>query len=261
MSPWALSFEEENMRKLSSVAGAMVFAGIASAQLQVSIGIRETGFALGPDNGIGGNGGSTGGIEWVNLDGQTLITDNTWQQFSFTLATATLTGFAGTSANGILEGNYGTLEHIRIRNAGGTDAPITIWVDDITNTVTPPGGGPTDNNFGTFEGYADNTEVMFQEPNFSGSTAANLVAGGTAGVDNAVAHSGSGSYRFNFQFVDTTATRWARLTSFSVVNQGNPIVRFDQSSVVTFWAKAVPEPATMITLGLGAAALLRRRRK
>lgn len=249
------------MRKLSIVAGVLALAGVASAQLQVSIGIRETGFASGPDTGIGGNGGATGGIEWVNLDGQTLVTDGTWQQFSFTMATDTLTAFAGTSANSILEGNYGTIEHIRIRNAGGTDAPITIWIDDVNNTVTPPGGTATDNVFGTFEGYGDATEVMFQEPGFSGSTSANLVLGGTAGVDNTMAHSGTASYKFDFQFVDSLTTRWARLTSFNVANQGNPIVRFDQSSVVSFWAKAVPEPATMITLGLGAAALLRRRRK
>lgn len=249
------------MRKLSSVAGALVLAGVASAQLQISIGIRETGFAGSPEGNIGANGGATGGIEWVNLDGQTLVTDGTWQQFSFTLATATLTGFAGTSANGILEGNYGTIEHIRVRNALGETGPIQLWIDDFNNTITPAGAGPIDNVFGTFEGYGDGTEVMFQEPNFSGSTSANLVAGGTAGVDNTTAHSGTGSYKFNFQFVDATTTRWARLTSFNVANQGNPVVRFDQSSVVTFWAKAVPEPASMTALALGAAVLLRRRKK
>lgn len=249
------------MRKLSSVAGALVFAGMASAQVQLSIGVRETAAGGGADVGIGGNGGTLGGIEWINRDGQTLIMDGTWQQFTFTMATDPILAFAGGTANSVLDGAYGVIEHIRVLNAGGTPSPITLWIDDVTNTITPPGGGPTDNVFGTFEGYADNTEVMFQEPGFSGSTSAFLMAGSTAGVDNTTAHSGSASYKFDFTFVDSTPTNWARITSFNVANQGNPMIRFDQGSVVTFWAKAVPEPATMITLGLGAAALLRRRRK
>lgn len=250
------------MRKLSSVAGILVLAGIANAQLQISIGLRETGAGGSTVGTIGANGGATGGIEWVNLDAQTLILDGTWQLFTFNLASATYTGFAGATANGTLEGSYGVLEHIRVRNSTGIAAPIQLWIDDVNNNITPPGGSATDNFFGTFEGYANGAEVMFQEPGFSGSTAGNVdITTDAAGVDNTTAHSGSASYKFDFRYTNLAATSWVRLTSNNTTNLPNPVVRFDQNSQISFWAKAVPEPASMTALALGAAVLLRRRRK
>ena len=63
----------------------------SAANLAVSLGIRETG-GSGP---IFSNGGSTNGIEFVNLDGQMLNANGTWQLFTFTPSTDTLTAFAG----------------------------------------------------------------------------------------------------------------------------------------------------------------------
>ena len=106
------------MGKLTTVFCSLVFSTAAVGQLQISIGVRETGFAGGAFNGIGGDGGSGGGIEWIDLDAQPLFVDGTWQQFSFSLPSAAVTAFAGSSANGTLEGSYGTLEHVRVRNSG-----------------------------------------------------------------------------------------------------------------------------------------------
>lgn len=220
------------MIKSCTLLSTLVLASAASAQLQVSIGVRETGFAGGAFTTIGANGGATGGIEWVNRDGQTLVLDGTWQQFTFNLTTDPIVGFAGASANGTLEGAYGTIECVRLLNAAGVVDPIEIWIDDVANT-TQSGGTTT---FGTFSPYAHGTEVMFQEPTFSGSTSANIVVGATGGVDNFVA-SRSESSKSSFQFVDGTATRWLRLTTFNVANQGNPLIRFDDSAVVTFWMR------------------------
>jgi hypothetical protein len=239
-----------------------MIAVAASAQLQFSIGVRETGFAGGPDNGVGGNGGSSGGIEFIDLDAQNFTMDGTWQTFTWTFATATVTAFAGTSANSTLEGNYGVFEHLRIRNSGGVTSPITLWIDDITNDFTPPGGGPTSVNFGDFEGFAVGTEVIFQEPRFSGSTTANLMAlPNTSVVTDSEAFGGVHSNQVDFQFVDALDTRWVRLTTFNTPNLPNPIVRFDGGSVLTMKIRAVPEPGTLAVLGLGALALLRRRKK
>lgn len=249
------------MKRMMAIAAAAALAGSALAQtLSISIGVRETGTS----GAIGSNGGSSGGIEWVNKDGLTLNLNNTWQLFTFDLANDPITGFAGSTANGVLEGSTGTLEHIRIKSEG-FDGPIELWIDDVTNTITPPGGGPTDFVFGTFEGYADGTEVMFQEPRFSGSTAGFLTnpLPNTAGVTNSVAHSGQGSDYINFQFINNSTTNWLRLTTFNATNQPNPLIQFDQQSKVSFWMRgnAVPEPASMAVLGMGALALLRRRRK
>lgn len=209
---------------------------VTSAQVQVSLGIRETEAGGGTFTAIGADGGSSGGIEWVNLDGQTLTLDGTWQQFTFNITTDPLTGFAGTTANSLLEGTFGTIEHVRVLNSGGQTDPIQLWIDDVENTTTPGGGGPVTASVSNFEGYSSGTEVMFQEPPFSGSTSASLVAGGTSGVDNLVA-SRSSSCRFDFQFVDGIATRWVRLTTFNSLNVPNPLIRFDDNSVVTFWMR------------------------
>lgn len=244
------------MRILVFVAAATMFAATAmSATLSISIGVRETNAGGGADNGIGGNGGAAGGIEFINRDGLTLTLNGTWQQFSFDLANANLNGqvtaFAGATANGVLEGSYGTLEHIRIKSNGST-APISLWIDDVVNTVDPAGPPPPQSVLigNGFEGFADGTEVMFQEPGFSGSTTANILAGSTSGVDSSMFLNGAASYGVDFQFVDNDPTRWVRLTSFNTLNVPNPIVRFDQSSVVSFWMKGVPEPSTLVLLGL-----------
>ena len=211
---------------------ALATAVSAQNTVKVSIGIRETAAGTGTFTNIGDNGGSSGGIEWVNRDAQTLTLDGTWQQFKFTLATDPLTAFAGATANGMLDGAFGVLEHIRILNDAGVTEPIAIWIDDVANTLT----GPVTTTFGTFETHPQGTEVMFQEPAFSGSTAANLVAGSSAGVDNFF-HGRSPSYKTRFQFIDNTPTRWLRLTTFNTAIQPNPLIRFDQGSVVTFWLR------------------------
>ncbi len=230
---------------LSLLVALSAAAAAQAPQLKISIGVRETGIAGSPFTNIGDNGGTLGGIEWIDKDTQVLTLDGTWQFFSFSLATHPITAFAGTTANGVIDGQWGTLEHIRVLNDQGITTPINLWIDDVQNTVTPTGGGPTTTTFGTFEGYADNAEVMFQEPGFSGSTAGNLVVTppGTSGVDNLVA-SRTSSDRCKFQFLDATPTRWVRLTSFNTLNQRNPLVRFDDNSVIGFWMRGgVPQPS------------------
>ena len=100
----------------------------APLTLDISIGIRETGYAGGPAVPIGANGGSSGGIEFINLDGQPFVADGTWQQFTFTPTTDTLTAFAGASANSVLDGTYGVFEHIRIRSTNDP-GPWVIYID------------------------------------------------------------------------------------------------------------------------------------
>jgi hypothetical protein len=174
-----------------------------------------------------------------------------------------IVGFAGASANSILEGTFGTLENIRILNSTGYTEPIQIWIDDIENTVTPTGSGPVTSVVQNFEGFVEGQEVTFQEPSFSGSTAANLVLGSTAGIENVIP-SRSAADRVNFQFIDNTPTRWLRLTTFNSLTGANPQIRFDDNAVLSFWMRggvcqedlgfAGPGPtlAEMCGTGLGA---------
>jgi hypothetical protein len=228
--------------------GLLAFPLAAVAQeLQISIGIRESGTT----EPIGGNGGSSGGIEWVNLDGQTLTLDGTWQTFTFDFASDTLTGFAGTNANGTLDTTRGTLENIRIRNSGGVTGPITLYIDDIVNGSTTV----TD-----FESFTVGTEAVFQEPRFSGSTGANLALLPNASLVSAdMAFSGTQSDRIDFAFVDDDPAKWLRLTTFNTPNMPNPAIDFTTLTIRI--AGVVPEPGTLGVLALGAVGLLARRRK
>jgi hypothetical protein len=245
---------------------ALATSSASAASLAISLGIRETNNPSG--TAIFSNAGTSNGIEFVNLDGQSLVADGTWQQFTFTPAVDTLTAFAGATANGILEAGLeiAALEHIRIRNVDGITQPIRVWVDDVTNAVA---AGPV---VESFEGHALGAEVMFQEPGFSGSTSANLVAGSTAAVTDSMANTGGQSYQTDFQFVDNDPTRWVRLTTFASGNPlnpplGNPAIRVREVTgapvTISFYAKAqvIPEPATLTLAALGMIGLLAARRR
>jgi hypothetical protein len=240
-----------------------------AASLLMSIGIRETG---NPNNLlVGANGGSANGIEFVNRDGQTLVADGTWQRFAFTPLTDTLTAFAGTTANGILDDDWGVLEHIRIANVVDGATRFRVWIDDIDNTIQS--SGPI--NFANFESATLGTEVVFQEPRLSGSTSALLqLLPNTSLVTNTMAHTGTQSNQIDFAFLTDgpAPANWLRLTTSNTPNQPNPLVRLRESvagapavaTTISFWAKAIviPEPTSLLLAGLGLclAALTGRRR-
>src|SRR5215218_3958759 len=102
----------------AGVAGIAALPSVVTAadSWSISIGVRETG-----DTGAIGSTGSatTGGIEWINLDGQPISADNLWHQFTWNFGTDPVTNFSG--GNGALSSanNKGVLESIRIRNTGG----------------------------------------------------------------------------------------------------------------------------------------------
>jgi len=247
------------IRKTASVAvlaGLLLSSGASPASaLQVSLGVRETAAGGGSQAAIGGDGGTAGGIEWINRDGLNVPLDNQWHQYAWDLDADPATAFAGTTANSVLEGAYGTIEHLRFLNNTGVTSPITLWIDYVVNTISP---GPV--VVQGFEGFANGAEVMFQEPNFSGSTAANVAPGSISGVDDSTAFNGLASYKVDWTFVDNDPTDWVRLTTFGTPNQPNPLIRFDQDSVVSLYIKAVPEPATAAMLLLGGWLMIVRRR-
>lgn len=240
------------------LVGSLALSTLAeAASFSISLGIRETGTAA-P---IFDNGGASGGIEWVNRDGQTLTADGTWQLFTFTPSVDTLIGFAGGTANSLLDGDRGTIEHIRLLNNEGITLPFKVWIDDVTNTVA---AGPVVEDF---ESAAVGDEVMFNEPDFSGSTAGNLVPGGTTAVTDAMAFSGGQSLEVATQFNSANPLGWLRLTTFNSANVPNPAVTFVEQGApaptISFWAKAVviPEPTSLLLFSLAGCALVTTRRR
>jgi hypothetical protein len=241
--------------------GIVSLNSLLASEVKISVGIRETGNANNLP--IFGNGGSTGGIEFVNRDGQTLFLNNTWQLFTFTPSTDTLMAFAGTSANSILDTDWVVLEMIRILNSGGNTAPIRLWIDNISNTTT---------TYGTvtegFETFSLNTEVIFQEPRFSGSTAAQLdLLPNSSLVTGAEAYAGAQSDEINFKYISNSMNNWVRLTTFGTPNLPNPLLLAREpgapAPTISFYMKGilVPEPSSLTIGLLGLCAWLGCRRK
>src|SRR5688500_15579345 len=117
---------------LGMAVAAVAAEARALDQWSISIGVRETGTSAA----IGDNGGTTGGIEWVNLDGQSIIADGLWHQYTWNFGIDPITNFSG--GNGVLSSatNKGVLEHIRIVNSGGNvGGAINLRIDNIVNTV------------------------------------------------------------------------------------------------------------------------------
>lgn len=241
----------KNALVLVIVGGAA--AGHAAAQsIAVSIGVRETGSVVG----LGQDGGTDGGIEWVDRDANIVSLNGSWQQVSFNLSNAQLLAFAGISANSMWDGTRGVLEHLRLRNTDGLTAPLRLHIDDLTLT------GPGQPNFTDgWESVVLGAEHIFRDPGFSGSTAANLIGTGSSAATAAMARTGAQSYEMNLQFVDADPTRWARVQTFNTITGGNPTVDF--GGTVSFWIRGevVPAPGTAATLALAGLAGLRRRRR
>jgi hypothetical protein len=84
-----------------------------------------------------------------------------------------------------------------------------------------------------FEGATVGTEVLFQEPRFSGSTSGKLeLTPNTSAVTDVfpagLATSGSLVYQVNFSFANVADPLWVRLTTFNTPNLPNPVVSFAQ---------------------------------
>lgn len=228
---------------VSAVAAAQALA--VDPNFKVSIGVRESQTA----SPIGGNGGTAGAIEFVNLDGLNLVANGTWQTFTFNFGTDPVNYFAGTTTggtNGVLDGVMGALEMLRIRNIDGTTSPIALFVDDLYST--PAGGSPT--LVEDFESYAAVTtptagapEVVFRDPNFSGSTSNFLAPTGITGnVTAESAAAGNNSYRLGFSFVNSATSNWVRLTTSGTANRPNPAIAIGAGSTFSIKLRAVVTP-------------------
>jgi hypothetical protein len=243
-------------RLAASVAlctAAFAAVSASAAELRFSVAIRETGANV-P---IGGNAGSANGIEFVGrtggLDLALVPADGAWHQVTIDFDNDPVTPFAGATADGILSSSngIGALEAIRIANTVDGFTRYRLYIDDIINTVDG-----VDHLLTGFEGEALGSEVMFQEPRFSGSTAGQLkLTPNVARVTDAVAFSGTQSYEVEFDYLNDLATNWVRFTTFNTGILPNPAVQFAGGSrhALSFQVRieAIPEPATLALAGMG----------
>jgi len=213
---------------VGSASSAAMEAGVGNGDVLVCIGVRETG-DVGP---LGSTGGTTGAIEWIRASGTVsgapqgfaISPSNSWQPITFDPASHPITSFAG--GNGAIDGTRGTLEHLAITiNAGSANrssGTYEIYVDNVVNVGA--GAGGSDFVIEDFEFSLVGTEVLFQEPTNSGSTAGNLAPLPSASeVSSAEGNPGQSAMLVCF-FKDTDASRWARITTSGTTERSRPII-------------------------------------
>ena len=208
--------------------GLPLEVGRGNAPLMLGVGIRETGSvgALGSTDPL-----TTGAIEWINVTtngadriGYKIHPQPTWQTITLSSANG-VTKFPG-SGNGVINGTRGSLEHLALfmntSTNGISSGPYRLYIDNVYN-LNADGGA--DFLLTGFEGYALNSEVIFQEPPYSGSTMSYLDYWfGASATTNKYANGGTQSQLLSWFWKDTTAGKWIRDTSSGVANLARPII-------------------------------------
>jgi hypothetical protein len=224
----AITADQTNATGTSNQSAALE-VGQGNGDVLVSIGIRETGDA-GP---LGSEGGTSGAIEWIGASsvtsgapqGVSVTPSSSWQTLIFDPASDPITAFTG---DGAITGTRGTLEHLAVAvNAGSgnrSTGAFTVFIDNVVNVGADTGG--SDFVIADFEANAPGDEVLFQEPTNSGSTFPDdLTALPSASeVTGQVDNGGDQSAVLRWFWKDTTAQRWARITTSAASFTSRPVI-------------------------------------
>jgi hypothetical protein len=232
--------------------------GSGAPNVRFAIGLRNTAGATSP---LGTDGGGTGTIYCLGANGggaialhaaptgipskNILAAGSGWQTLTFTNSVDPSfnfsTGGAASSVpgNSAAGGTWAVLEGLYIAPDDPTDTgAYTVYIDNIKNGTDV---------FENFESRTnDQVAVAFGAPNFSGTTAANLLGGSVNTVPNTITvttnnpDTGSNCELVSFQFSDTNAGNWVRLTTAGSTTGINP--SFDVSKPISIRAMVVPVP-------------------
>jgi hypothetical protein len=112
----------------------------------LTLGVRETA----AEAACAGNGGTTGGIEWVGATsaqpgpnapvGKLVNQKDQWVTVKFDIRRDPILGFAGSTANGQIDGSAGTIEHLAFTPTDSANlGPYIVYIDDVETYVPTPG--------------------------------------------------------------------------------------------------------------------------
>ena len=112
----------------------------------LTLGVREPGTTAA----CAGNGGTSGGIEWVGATsaqagpsapvGKLVNQKDQWVTVKFDIRRDPILGFAGSTANGQIDGNTGTIEHLAFTPTDPANlGPYIVYIDDVETYVPAPG--------------------------------------------------------------------------------------------------------------------------
>jgi len=111
----------------------------------LTLGVRETGTTAA----CAGNGGTTGGIEWIGATsaqgnnapvGKLVNQKDQWVTVKFDASCDPIRAFAGATANGQLDTERGTLEQLAFTPTDPANlGPYIVYIDDVETYVPVPG--------------------------------------------------------------------------------------------------------------------------
>jgi hypothetical protein len=112
----------------------------------LTLGVRETG----TDAACAGNGGTSGGIEWIGATsaqagpsapvGKLVNQKDQWVTVKFNASCDPIRAFAGATANGQLDTERGTLEQLAFTPTDPANlGPYIVYIDDVETYVPTPG--------------------------------------------------------------------------------------------------------------------------
>jgi len=111
----------------------------------LTLGVRETGTT----EACAGNGGTAGGIEWIGATsaqgnnapvGKLVNQKDQWVTVKFDIRRDPILGFAGSTANGTIDGSTGTIEHLAFTPTDPANlGPYIVYIDDVETYVPTPG--------------------------------------------------------------------------------------------------------------------------
>lgn len=216
----------------TSDASAALEVGSGNGDLLVCIGIRDTG-----DTGALGTSGDPnlpGSIVWIGASGLlsgapqglVLAVSPSWQTFTFDPVAGPLLAFPDGGTGTILN-TRGQLEHVAVAvksdAANRSSGPYALYVDDVVNVGADTGGA--DFLITNFDSYTPPAQVLFRDPAYSGSTSTNMVYPPDASESSAEqSFSAPNSEKLTWFFKDSTAGRWARITTAAAANLPRPII-------------------------------------
>ncbi len=216
--------------------------GRGNGDILLTLGIRETGGA-GP---VGANGGSSGTIEWLGASvtsngapqGKPISPSPNWQTVTFDRTIDPAVGFTG---NGTVEGTWGVLESIAIAvDAGSPDRSVgsyQVYLDNFVSGTTV---------LADFDSQTPGSSYMFQPPGFSGSTSMDLLTPPNLAAVSGIGNPGY-SMEAQFYYVDSSAQRWLRFTTFNAPVLPNPLIQLDQplSFDILLLEQSLPDPPSV----------------
>jgi D-alanyl-D-alanine carboxypeptidase len=141
------------------------------------------------------------------------------------------------NANG--DSAYSNVATATTANSAPQFYPVANQIVNVLQTLTVPltafdSDPPVTNLISDFESYGSGTAVLFQAPNYSGSTSAyldssatrsTLVAGTFPGGNPGA---GGRVLKASWSFLSTAAAPWVRLTTFNAPSISNPVISFDE---------------------------------